>query len=306
MDGRMRRAILLCGLTVLCLWFCATCSYCWQEEYEFVLEWGSAGSDTGQLDHPRGMCTDGRGHIFVCEYGNKRVQEFDLLGKFIMMFGDSGAGPGQFMYPSDVVVDDSGYIYVADPALGRIQKFDGFGNLVLAWGDSGLGCRGIAIDSLNYLYVTDQGGHSIRKFTTTGDSVARWFGPDSLRWSPVCITVHEAYVYAHTEYFSSNIQEFDTSGGFVLEWSGFGFAPEENAFIEDLATDDSGSVYASETWNDRCQKFDRNGRFVTMWGVSGHGPGQFDYPWGIAIDRAGNVYVGDAANNRIQKFRKKI
>jgi DNA-binding beta-propeller fold protein YncE len=301
----MRTATLFCGLAVLSLWLCATCSYCWQEEYEFVLEWGSAGSDTGQFRLPRGMCTDNHCHVYVCEYNNKRVQEFDSVGNFIMMFGDSGSGPGQFRYPSDVVVDDSGYIYVADPTLNRIQKFDSLGNFVLAWGDSGLGCRGIAIDSLNYLYVTDQGGHSIRRFTTTGDSVGRWFGPDSSRWSPVCVTVHEACLYAHTEYFSVNIQKFDTSGAFILEWSYWGFAPEENAYIEDLAADDSGNIYVPDAWNDRCQKFDRNGRFITMWGSGGSGPGQFDTPIGIAVDKNGNVYVSDTGNNRIQKFRKK-
>ena len=196
----MRRSRSLCVFFALSLNLFAMTGYCWQEEYEFVLEWGSAGSDTGEFDRPRGMCTDRLGCVYVCDYGNKRVQKFDSLGNFVMMFGDSGSGDGQFEYPSDVVVDDSGYIYVADPTLTRIQKFGSNGNFVLAWGDSVLGCRGIAIDSLYYLYVADQGTRSIRKFDVHGNPVKQWSSPDASNWSPVSITVHDIYVYAYTYY----------------------------------------------------------------------------------------------------------
>jgi sugar lactone lactonase YvrE len=69
-----------------------------------------------------------------------------------------------------------------------------------------------------------------------------------------------------------------------------------------VAVDSGGSVYVTETWNNRIQKFGNDGTFQAQWGTTGSGPGQFSSPSGIAADAGGNVYVADSGNYRIQKF----
>ena len=49
-----------------------------------------------------------------------------------------------------------------------------------------------------------------------------------------------------------------------------------------IATDESGFVYVTDTYNHRIQKFTSDGQFVAKWGSYGSGDGQFNYPRGIA------------------------
>jgi tripartite motif-containing protein 71 len=301
---RMRRAAkphLLAAIVILLLVPILSTAEPW-EEYEFVLEWGSFGSDTAQFSRPRGMCADKYGFIYVCDQNNRRVQKFDSLGNFVMMFSSPDTSA-----PQDVAVDDSGYIYVTDPFDNRVQKFDSTGVFMFLWGNTGSGpgqfleVRGISVDSSCYVYVADTENHRIQKFTSSGNFVAQWFSPDSSHWYPVSLATHGSSVYA---YGSTNIQKFDPSGNFTLEWSNVGWAPEENAFPMDMASDTSGNVYIAEGWNDRCQKFDSNGKLMAVWGSGGTGPGLFDYPFGIAVGTDGCVYVGDTGSHKILKFRK--
>jgi DNA-binding beta-propeller fold protein YncE len=307
----MSIARFLIALCALWLSLCLSTCYAWREEYEFVLEWGTLGSDSGQFNGPRGMCTDKHGFVYVCDYNNQRVQKFDSLGNFALMFGSAGSGNGQFDGPVDVVVDDSGYIYVTDAFNSRVQKFDGLGAFALAWGDTGsapgefLIPEGIAVDRWGTVYVTDGGNHRVQRFDNQGNFLAQLIGPDSSRWDPMSIAVYQAKVYVCTAIPPHNIQQFDTSGLFIMEWNRYGSAPAENFQIGDMDTDEFGNVYAADFMLDRCQKFNGNGMFITLWGSQGSGPGQFDMPGCIAVDpTSGCVYVGEWGNNRVQKFRK--
>jgi hypothetical protein len=70
----------------------------------------------------------------------------------------------------------------------------------------------------------------------------------------------------------------------------------------DIAFDQSGNMYVTDTGNYRVQKLTSNFTFITKWGTVGSGPGQFYGPWGIAVDRQNYVYVVDSANSRVEKF----
>lgn len=77
----------------------------------------------------------------------------------------------------------------------------------------------------------------------------------------------------------------------------------------DMAFAPDGSIYVSDTGNNRIQHITREGEVLHVWGTygsleSGGQPegGQFDQPWGIAVGPDGSVYVADLWNHRIQKF----
>ena len=42
----------------------------------FVTSFGRQGSGPGQFDDPYGLAVDNSGVVYVCDYGNKRVQIF--------------------------------------------------------------------------------------------------------------------------------------------------------------------------------------------------------------------------------------
>ncbi|XP_078665675.1 tripartite motif-containing protein 2-like [Branchiostoma floridae x Branchiostoma belcheri] len=59
------------------------CVFVYNEDGQFLFQFGGRGSDEGQLSHPRGICTDRAGNIIVADNGNKRVEMFDKTGKFL-------------------------------------------------------------------------------------------------------------------------------------------------------------------------------------------------------------------------------
>lgn len=70
----------------------------------------------------------------------------------------------------------------------------------------------------------------------------------------------------------------------------------------DVATDDVGNVYVTDSSSARIRTYDSTGTQLLSWGGSGSGDGQFNFPRSIAVADDGSVYVADEGNNRIQKF----
>jgi DNA-binding beta-propeller fold protein YncE len=84
--------------------------------------WGSQGSQPGQLSYPYDLILDGRGHLYVCEFGNHRVQKFTLDGQLVGGWGKRGREPGQLSNPWALAQDGQGRIYVLDTYNHRVQQ----------------------------------------------------------------------------------------------------------------------------------------------------------------------------------------
>jgi RHS repeat-associated protein len=72
-----------------------------------------------------------------------------------------------------------------------------------------------------------------------------------------------------------------------------------------LATDASGDVWVSDTYNERLEEFNSKGEFLRTAGSAGMGAGQFGWTYGVAVDKTGNVWATDAGNNRVEEFNGK-
>ncbi|XP_078575647.1 uncharacterized protein LOC144861547 [Branchiostoma floridae x Branchiostoma japonicum] len=59
------------------------CVYVYNEEGQFLFQFGGEGSCEGRLQFPHGICTDRAGNIIVADSGNSRVSMFDKTGKFL-------------------------------------------------------------------------------------------------------------------------------------------------------------------------------------------------------------------------------
>jgi tripartite motif-containing protein 71 len=303
----------------------------------FVTGWGAAGSAPGFFNSPDMVAVDNRGHVYVADRLNNRVEEFDYHGHLLSVIGQAGTTPGRFEAPRGVAVDRFDHVYVADTGNNRIQKFDAHGHLLAVWGrnggdgEAGRGPgqfkdpRGIATDRAGDLFIADHGNNRIQKLSPSGKVLARWgrnggdgspgSGPGQFK-EPRGVTVDRFGDVFVADKENNRIQKFNSRGRFLLMWGrndGHGRAGRGNGQFHlpySVATGPGGQLYVADTGNNRLQEFTLSGRFIRRLGhnggdgTPGAAPGQFATPYGVAVDCRGNLFVSDEGNSRVQMFGK--
>jgi len=217
-----------------------------------------------QLVVPYGVAVDSKGRVYVSDSKVRAIFIVDMeTGKFDMIKNGSDA---RFQWITGLAVDDSDRLFVSDPGMRRVLVFDPEhkveGTIAQGLRDPG----GIAIDNENrFVYVADA-------------------------------ELDQVLVYdADPPYkFLRAIGTPDTQHKST--------APGDFAKPTNVAVDEDGNLYVSDTWNDRIEEFDADGNFIRTFGKAGDGPGYFARPKGIAIDSDGHVWVADGSQDRVQVF----
>ncbi|HUH98533.1 MAG TPA: flippase activity-associated protein Agl23 [Anaerolineales bacterium] len=111
---------------------------------------------------------------------------------------------------------------------------------------------------------------------------------------------------------NNRILHFDSAGSLIGQWgTSSGNDPSHpnpaappSTFDEPwgVAVGPDGSVYVTDTWNNRIQKFSAAGQFVKAWSTAASQTDVFYGPRGLAVDANGRVYVADTGNKRIVVF----
>ncbi|XP_019633615.1 PREDICTED: tripartite motif-containing protein 3-like [Branchiostoma belcheri] len=94
--------------------------YVYNDEGQFLFQFGGKGSGEGQLKDPRGICTDGAGNIIVADKGNSRVEMFDKTGKFLKHITIGMKGPWA------VAMARQGQLVVTDCVECNVSIFQNF------------------------------------------------------------------------------------------------------------------------------------------------------------------------------------
>ena len=136
---------------------------------------GREGSGEGEFHWADGMKIHD-GQLFVCDYGNSRVNVFDLDLKFIRSFGKSTEGPGQLMHPADIAIDSKGRVFVVDYSKNEVVVFSSDGTFLSSFGGEGSGdgklkCPVGICTTPNHIYVSEQSNNRISIFHTSGQFV---------------------------------------------------------------------------------------------------------------------------------------
>ena len=228
-----------------------------------IHSFGMKGTIDGHFTYPRGLAISHDGHILVTD--EHRLQKLTFDGFCVKSVGgsNSGSGQSQFCFPMGIAVHPTtGQIFVADSDNNRIQVFDGnlnFLNTILADIEEPLGnpCS-ISLDSLEEcIYVTEYCRHCVIKFSMGGEYL-KWFGtegsaPGKLN-RPSSITVNNDLVYV-SEYGNHRVSVFDCKGVFLYCFGKQGKAEEEFNYPDCLTTDGFGSLYVSDSLNNRIAIF---------------------------------------------------
>ena len=85
--------------------------------------WGTQGSELGQIYYPYCIGLDGKGHIYVCEFGNHRVQKFTLDGKSVGAGAAPGASRGSSIRRGRLCWIARYRMHVLDSMNHRVQRF---------------------------------------------------------------------------------------------------------------------------------------------------------------------------------------
>lgn len=144
-------------------------------EGNFLLAWGSQGTEDGQFVRPIYVAVDAQNHVFVTDDRNPVIQKFDSSGQFLGKWGSFGKAEGQFRHATGIGIDSEGNIYVSDYENQRVQKFDNDGQFLMVWRTGANGQSGvpeaIAVDENDRVYVTDSDLKQIELFDQNGTSL---------------------------------------------------------------------------------------------------------------------------------------
>lgn len=274
------------------------------------------------LSRPTGIAVNGKGEIYVADYGNNHMQKYSSDGNLIYQWGISGrvkngdpstSPGGEFSGVWGVALDSNGNIFVTDNNNHRIQKFDSGETYVSQFGKEGTdngqfkNPHGIAIDAQNNIFIADTGNDRIQKFDGNGTFLKAWGKTGTGKGTfdgPHGLAVDSSGNLYVSDLNNNLIQKFDNKGTFLKQWGGYDVNRINGKFSEPwgVAVDGQNNVYVMDSQHQLVQKFDTEGNFLSRWGDFGTGDGVFNAPWGIGADKSGNVYVADTQNRRVQKF----
>jgi phage tail-like protein len=146
--------------------------------FQLLEIWGGSaatpGSQPGQFNTPWTLAGDSTGNVYVVDYGNQRVQKFNVLGEVAPSFAENIAASSKLHQPVDIAiarVGEKNCIFVLDASSRQIFLFDDAGNPIL---DSAGKARVISDDHLaqpmgmvaagDALYVGDNAARRIFRF----------------------------------------------------------------------------------------------------------------------------------------------
>jgi DNA-binding beta-propeller fold protein YncE len=217
----------------------------------------------------------------------------------------------ELLTPFGLAVDSKGLLYVADSKVGAIFIFNPETHDVQLL-KHGVDAQfssvfGLAIDDNDQLLVTDGNLHHVLVFDPNHKLRVR-FGEGILEEpSGIAIDTENRFIYV-ADTGLDQIVVFDADSFKPLRTIGTAgkqhtlTTPGDFSKPTNVAVDQDGNLYVSDTMNNRVEIFDADGKFIRTFGKNGDGPGDFQRPKGIAVDVDGHIWVADAMLCQLKVF----
>jgi tripartite motif-containing protein 71 len=283
---------------------------------EYVRQFGSAGTGSGQFEAIAGIAANSSGDVYVS--GSDRVQEFSPTGTFIRKFGSPGSGNGQFAGPSGIAIDSSGNVWVLDSFNYRVQEFSASGEFLSKFGSQGTGSGqlgwafGLAFSGGN-LYVSEFANSHVQEFSTAGSFIAafgssgsgngQFHGPWGIATGPT----GNLYV---ADTANNRVEEFNSSGTFIATFGTAGSGAGQFSGPRGVAVGTGSVVYVADTANNRIEEWAAaKGAGEPPTFAQSFAPanieGSLKEPDATAVDTSGNVFIADSGHERVLEFNSK-
>ena len=148
-----------------------------------------SGSDPGQFSNPYDLTFDRSGRLLVTDYGNGRVEVYNLTNDGLETWPIPPLQSGQSSYTAaGIAVDGAGHVYVTSVRWDNdtLAILDGSGHMLGRWGSSGGGITQFYIAtrvrvSNDRVIVTDTGNHRISRFHLFSQGDENQGGTDVVR-----------------------------------------------------------------------------------------------------------------------------
>jgi tripartite motif-containing protein 71 len=139
----------------------------------------TSGNAPNMLNSPYGIFVTINLSLYVADFGNNRIQLFQLgQSKAITVVGSGAPGTFTLSGPAEVVLDFDGYLFIADYLSNRIigSGPNGFRCVAGCSGSSGSSAnklynpRSLSFDTYGNLFVDDRQNNRIQKFLLANNS----------------------------------------------------------------------------------------------------------------------------------------
>lgn len=250
------------------------------EEPPSIHETPDGGAPWGGMREPRDGAVDGRGRIWVADFGNSRLRIFDAEGGYLGGWGGRGNGTYQLREPCAVAIRGED-LYVADTWNGRVQYY----TLAGEWKATAAGLygpRGVAAAPDGRVWVADTGNNRLMVYDSslaTPEAVGKP-GKGPLEFGgPVGIAAgSDGKIYV-ADVGNRRVQVLDAAGKFLAEWPFPGWSTWVEAHLEA----DESHVFVSDPGANSVVIFDKSGKVVRIAAAADATP-PLSRPSGIALD----------------------
>lgn len=224
---------------------------------EYTREFGSAGSEDGQLNKPDGIAVAVSGDVWVADTGNNRVEEFAADGEYLSSFAAAER-------PEGIAVGANGSVWVSAGGHGGLQQFGENGEFVRDVGSSGEGelgqPEGLAADAQGDVWVTDWSRSRVEEFNEAGEFLRRFgevgVGNGQLK-NPYGIAVDSHGDVWVGDVSNDRVEEFGENGEYLSQFGskGSGVGQLRLSFPMGLAVDREEDIWVADPSNDRVEEW---------------------------------------------------
>jgi len=287
------------------------------------------GQDNDHLRHPADVAVDTSGNIYIADWLNARVQQFNSSLAYVRTYGATGVpyltDDLHYNRPSGLAVASDGSIYVTEERGQRLLKLAANGAPQWVVGVPGVVVDADTNDRLNYprdvalapsglVYVSDRGNNRVQIFNPDGSyygTLGTGYGTGDYQFnnpSGLYIT-RDGMIYV-ADCYNQRVQIYNSNRVYVATMGVTGVAGSDNAHFrdpQDVVVDSRGYIYISENSNYRVQVFDANRNYLRTIGVTGEGGDGFDHlngPYHLAVDAYDNLYVSSPWNDAMHVYNQ--